>query len=367
MDEMVPLLKRLIQFRSVADRPDEISACADFIDGWLTDAGLSVNRMEVNGTPSLWVTPETDSAPVLFMAHFDVVPAEAELFDPREEGGRLYGRGAVDDKYAVALCLVLVRAWYQRLRAEGKGQGELPFGVLLTGDEETGGYDGAGAALKRISCDYCMALDGGDPGRLVVREKGIVRLNLTARGKGAHGARPWLGRNAIDTLLDDLVTVRRHFTETRADHWHRTLNIGRIEGGNSVNQVPNEARAKLDIRYTEADDPHALIEAIRSDVASEVEVVSVDNLFNGGEGPVTRYLARLAGNIEMVAEHASSDARFLNRTGTPGVIWGPQGNMSQHTEEEHVEIDTLFSLYETLNRFVDAVYKEQGEVALSAP
>lgn len=356
MDEMVPLLKRLIQFRSVADRPDEITACADFIERWMTEAGLTVNRMEVDGTPSLWVTPTADAAPVLLMAHFDVVPAEDELFTPREEGGRLYGRGAVDDKYAVALCMVLVKAWLDRLKVRGKGQEALPFGVLLTGDEETGGFNGAGEALKRVSCDYCVALDGGSPERLVVREKGIVRLNLTARGKGAHGARPWLGDNAIDTLLDDLMRVRRHFMETREDHWHRTLNIGCIQGGSAVNQVPGEARAKLDIRYTEADDPHTLIEAIRADVASEVEVVSVDTLFNGGDGPVTRYLAELAGNIEKVAEHASSDARFLNRTGTPGVIWGPQGNMSQHTDEEHVEIESLYSLYGVLDRFAEAVF-----------
>ncbi|VVS92243.1 M20 family metallopeptidase [Desulfoluna spongiiphila] len=359
MNEMVPLLKRLIQFCSVADRPDEITACADFIQGWLTEAGLSVNRMDVHGTPSLWVTPETDRAPVLFMAHFDVVPAGEDLFAPHEEGDRLYGRGAVDDKYAVALCMVLLRAWIRRLKTEGKGQESLPFGVLLTGDEEIGGYNGAGEALKRMSCDYCVALDGGSPERLVVREKGIVRLNLTARGKGAHGARPWLGENAIDTLLDDLVRVRRHFAQTREDHWHRTVNIGCIQGGSAVNQVPGDARAKLDIRYTEADDPHALIEAIRADVTSEVEVVSVDTLFNGGEGPVTRYLAALAGDIEQVAEHASSDARFLNRSGTPGVIWGPQGNMSQHTDEEHVEISSLFTLYGHLDRFVTAVFNKE--------
>ncbi|VVS92244.1 hypothetical protein [Desulfoluna spongiiphila] len=102
MNEMVPLLKRLIQFCSVADRPDEITACADFIQGWLTEAGLSVNRMDVHGTPSLWVTPETDRAPVLFMAHFDVVPAGEDLFAPHEEGDRpgapsvsRFGKGCV--------------------------------------------------------------------------------------------------------------------------------------------------------------------------------------------------------------------------------------------------------------------------------
>lgn len=360
--ELVPLLKRLIRFKTVDGASDEIKACADWIEAWLVDAGLSVQRMEKNGVPSIWVTPEPEKSPVLLMAHFDVVAADDALFEPREEDGKLYGRGSCDDKYAVALGMIMVRDWVNRLKAQGRSQADLPFGILLTGDEEVGGYNGACAALKKISCDYCMALDGGSPHKLVVKEKGILRLTLVAKGKSFHGARPWLGENAIDTLVDDIVKLRAHFPDRRDDHWNRTVNVGRIEGGSAVNQVPGEARAYLDIRFTEEDDIDALMEALRADLTSEVEVLSVDPLFNGGTGPVTQFLSKLAGDIEMGFEHGGSDARFLSEHNTPGVVWGAQCNMSLHTENEHVEIDSIEHVHGLLNRFFEAL--DSGELTL---
>ncbi|MCG8471450.1 MAG: M20/M25/M40 family metallo-hydrolase [Desulfobacterales bacterium] len=362
LDELVPLLEQLIRFKSVADRPDEIEACAHWIEAWFTNEGVTVHRMDHNGVPSLWVTPEADACPALIMAHFDVVEGDASLFEPRHAEGKLYGRGACDDKYAVALGMILVRDWVKRLRSEGKSQTDLPFGLLLTGDEEVGGYNGACEALKRIRCNYCMALDGGCTSKVVVKEKGILRVNLTAKGKSAHGARPWLGVNAIDRLMEDLMTLREIFPPQKEAAWHRTLTIGRIEGGSSVNQVPAEARAFLDIRFTEEDDAEKLVGQMRGCVQSELEVVSVDPVFDGGKGEVTRYLANLAGDIEMGGEHGGSDARFLMPYHIPGVIWGANGNMSHHTENEHVTLASIEVIHGVLNRFFEAIYK--GELVL---
>jgi len=61
-------------------------------------------------------------------------------------------------------------------------------------DEEIGGHDGAQAALAQLKADFAIALDGGNLRKIVVKEKGILRLKLISRGKTAHGARPWLGR-----------------------------------------------------------------------------------------------------------------------------------------------------------------------------
>ena len=89
------------------------------------------------------VLPKDGYAPVLLMSHLDVVAAGDELFTPREHNGKLYGRGSNDDKYAVALSLVLAKEHLGRLKAGGKGQADLPFGLLITSDEEIGGHYGA--------------------------------------------------------------------------------------------------------------------------------------------------------------------------------------------------------------------------------
>lgn len=355
MRELIELTKTLMTFRTMHSRPEEIRRCADFIESYLRNIPVTVQRMDCQGIPSLWVIPTKGRVPVLLMSHIDVVDAPEFLFEPQERDGRLYGRGSIDDKYAVALSMTLLKEHMQELAGQGVSQDALPFGILITGDEEVGGYRGARAALPHIPADFAIALDGGSFTEIIVKEKGIVRLRLTARGKTAHGARPWLGVNAIEILMEDLLAVKRLFAVETDDHWHRTMNIGIVRGGSSINQVPDMAEAHLDIRYTENDDPKALVEAVRCLVRSHVDVLEQEPLFFGeAAGPVETSM-RLVPEVRLGRAHGASDARFLSQFGIPGIVWGADGEQSQHAEDEHVIIDSLVQLYETLRRFLRLV------------
>ena len=112
MKELIELTKSLIRYPSVHGRPDQIHACADFIEDYLKSSGIVFQRFNFNNTPSILVLPENQFAPVVLMSHFDVVDGPDRLFSPWEENGCLYGRGSIDDKYAVALSLVLLEKPY---------------------------------------------------------------------------------------------------------------------------------------------------------------------------------------------------------------------------------------------------------------
>ena len=346
--EIIGLTKDLIRFPSTASQPAQRKACADFIAAWLAGCGLDPARTEHEGVECISAMPEPGRCRVLFMAHFDVVDAPERLFDPVEEGGRLYGRGAVDDKYAVAAAMVLMK----RQRERG---GLAPLGILLTGDEELGGRNGARRALENLSADFAIALDGGDPQSIVVLQKGVLRLALTARGKAAHGARPWLGANAVEALMADLTALTPLFPAGDGEHWHRTLNIGVVSGGTAVNMVPAEARALLDVRYTENDDPDALLASMRAAVTGEVELIRQDMMFKGGESPLFDQLLSHARGAKPAKAHGASDARFLSERGIPGVVWGAQGGGSQHSDGEYLEIASLGELLAMLTGFLDDV------------
>ncbi|SMC21013.1 succinyl-diaminopimelate desuccinylase [Desulfacinum hydrothermale DSM 13146] len=352
MRQVIELTKELIRFPSMHSRPEEIRRCADFIADYLDEAQVAYRRYDVEGIPSILVTPEAGRAPVLLMSHLDVVDAPEELFDPVEKDGRLYGRGAIDDKYAVALSLVMLRHHMERLRAEGKGQDALGFGVLITGDEEIGGYRGAREVLKDVRADLCVALDGGSVDEIVLKEKGILRLKLTAHGKTAHGARPWLGENAVEILMDDLRAIRPLFDLDAPDHWHRTLNLGWIRGGTSVNQVPDRAEAKLDIRYTEDDDPDRLAQEVTKRVRSQVEVLEREPLFFGQRTAHVDRLMELIPGLRLGQAHGASDARFLSSYGMAGIVWGADGENTQHSLDEHVVIESVDRLYRAIDRLV---------------
>jgi succinyl-diaminopimelate desuccinylase len=349
--DILELTQDLMRIPSMHSRPEEIMRCADFILNWCADNGITARKIEHNGTPSILVLPD-GPARLLLMTHFDVVDAPKELFVPRIDGDRLFGRGAIDDKYAVALSLILFRDRLRDLGTRGKNQTDMALGLLMTGDEETGGGNGAGHALGLVRADHALALDGGSPERIIIREKGVIDIRLTATGQAAHGARPWLGQNAIDIILKDYARMRELFPDQGGDHWRRTINFGRIQGGGSINQVPGTAQAWFNIRYTEADDPQTIVDAITDRVASAVEILDIIPVFASQPSSVTDSLLRLSPGAVLTREHGASDARYLMDHGIPGAIWGAQGFGSAHSAEECVSISSVEHITTTLHALV---------------
>ena len=98
----------------------------------------------------LMLSAHEDTVMVGDPATWSVEPLGGEVKD-----GRIYGRGACDDKYALAACLYLVKLMQE--------QGIiLPYDVVIAGysDEENGGGNGAIASGLRYPCDECISLDG---------------------------------------------------------------------------------------------------------------------------------------------------------------------------------------------------------------
>ena len=352
--EIVELTKDLIRFPSTRTRPEEIFNCARFIEKWFNRHDIPCSVIEHNGVPSVLALPQLERTPLLLMSHMDVVSASCELFEPVEKNGKLYGRGAIDDKYAAALSMVLLKNRIEKNRILRLDDNRLALGVLITGDEESSGYDGARHALSQITCDFCIALDGGNVETIVIKEKGVLRLKLVTTGKTSHGARPWLGINAIEKLMDDCRIVKSFFSGlTDPEHWHRTMNLSIINAGKSVNQVPDRAEALFDIRYTEKDDIDELVGRIQAAISGTATIEEREPLFISPGSPYLDRLLEQAPQTRTDIAHGASDARFLTQFDISGIVWGAEGNNSQHSKDEHVEIESIGRLYELLDRFVE--------------
>jgi succinyl-diaminopimelate desuccinylase len=353
--EILELTKRLISFPSTSSRPEEIHNCAVFIQQWLERHNIPYQRTDAGRTPSITVLPKPGYAPVLLMTHFDVVESDRQtLFTPEERDGRLFGRGAIDDKYGIALSLVLLREHLVQSQKSSRQASDLKFGLLLTGDEEMGGANGAKNASDSISTDFFLVIDGGSPGLIVTKEKGVISLELHARGEAAHAARPWLGRSAFDMLVEDYARIRTLFPAVADDAWHRTMVLTKCKAGNgSSNMVPEEARAMLDIRVTENDDADFLVSQIENMVTSGVTVHANEPVFMSGPSPYLDLLVDHSGGASVGYEHGASDARYFSAKDIPGAIWGADGEMSQHTNEERVVLSSLYHLYDRLDSYLN--------------
>ena len=147
--------------------------------------------------------------------------------------------------------------------------------------------------------------------------------------------------------------LKTNFELSAPDHWHRTLNFAWIQAGKVANQVPDYAEALFDIRYTENDDMEALFEKVKNEIKGELVVEKKEPLFEGGDTPYLDLLLEIAPDTEVGFEHGASDARFLSAHGIKGIVWGADGDLSQHSADEHINIDSLYKLYDLLGAFIN--------------
>jgi len=138
-------LEALVRIPSVSADPDraaDVRRCAEATAELFAAEGLDVQILTASGGAPAVVarSPAPEGAPtVLLYAHHDVQPIgnladwDSEPFEPTERDGRLYGRGAADDKAGIAAHLAA-------LRVHRAHRGALPVGVtvFVEGEEEVG-------------------------------------------------------------------------------------------------------------------------------------------------------------------------------------------------------------------------------------
>ncbi len=177
-------LERLVRIPSVSADPaaaQHMAQSARAVAALLTQAGLpDVEVLTAAGGQPAVVghRPGPPGAPtVLLYAHHDVQPPgdragwDSDPFQPAERHGRLYGRGAADDKAGIAVHLAA-------LRAHGE---KLPVGVtvLVEGEEEIGSptlNEFLGAYIDRLRADAVVFADATN------WTTGVPALTTTLRG-----------------------------------------------------------------------------------------------------------------------------------------------------------------------------------------
>jgi carboxypeptidase PM20D1 len=210
-------LAEAVRFRTVSLGPDEPVAdeALEGLRAYMTRVFPRVHRTvtrELVGGHSLlytWQGSDPELAPILLMAHMDVVPVEPETegawtqppFAGAVGDGFVWGRGTLDDKQTV---MALLEAAEHLI-----GDGFRPRRTVYFAfghDEEIGGGDGAakiaemlerrGVRLGFVLDEGSMVLDGlvarlEPPAALIgLSEKGYLSVELTVEAKGGHSSMP---------------------------------------------------------------------------------------------------------------------------------------------------------------------------------
>jgi glutamate carboxypeptidase len=200
----------------------------------------------------LRVTAFADSRekPIIILGHTDTVHPRGSLMQRpwRVEGNRAYGPGVFDMKANCALAIEVIRACV----ATGLSP-RRPVVLLLTCDEETGSRTGRQLveAEARRAHAVLVLEPPGTGGRVKTGRKGTGIFTIEARGRAAHaGLEPEKGASAILELARQ--TERLHALNGTAGDI--SVNVGVFHGGTLSNVVAAQARAEVDVRFSNADE-----------------------------------------------------------------------------------------------------------------
>jgi acetylornithine deacetylase/succinyl-diaminopimelate desuccinylase family protein len=370
--ELVDWLSRLVAARTENPPGNESLACA-VIEELVRPWGLASERHASQPGRDNLILRVGSGRPRLAVAiHTDVVPAGdgwgQDPFSVQEKDGRLYGRGASDDKGPLAAMLLVARE-LKRREADLTGQ------LLLTcvADEELGSTHGVEFLLAKghLQADMAIIPDAASHmEKVMVAEKGALFVQLTSLGTQAHGSRPEKGYNAIWPLVRVLELVREM---PRASVPHDllsppTMNLGVIQGGAAPNIVPARATARVDFRYLPGERAEDILEAIRGVITRvqeeepearlTVEVQSDQPPTEvARDSPLVRAIQQSAGEalgkVPAVAGMSGATvAKQFIAHGIPAVGFAPGDADAAHTANEYVETEELLAFAGVMLRVV---------------
>lgn len=331
----------------------------------------------VPGSPSLSEGGELQ----LWDVHQDTVAVEGmsvEPFGGELRDGRVYGRGACDDKGPMAAMIAaLTRV------AEQPAKGRRPTIVLAFPVNEECGFTGARAmcdlwrgdrqAEPRITGgtispaemfprppDLAIVAEPTDL-NVVVAHQGVVRWRCHAIGRAVHSSRPDEGVNAayamgrvahaIEEYQRDLARAKSHALSGKP-----AVCVTTIHGGVGINTVPDHVTITIDRRIGPGDSPAAAYADLVRYIAqhAQVGVARVDHdppfmkssgLSDANNGHVAEQLVQLVRDegreSSIVGAPYGTDAAAFCAAGVPTVVFGPGSVHQAHTADEFIEVAEL--------------------------
>ncbi|HHB12440.1 MAG TPA: acetylornithine deacetylase [Chromatiales bacterium] len=371
LPDTLELIRRLVRIPSVSSASPERDmsnrAVVDQLAEWLEALGWSVHVTPIAGRDdkvNLVARLGAGKDGLVLAGHTDTVPWDEGLwhFDPldvTEREGRLYGLGTADMKGFLALVV-------DALRDLDAAHLSRPVVVLATADEET---SMAGAhALREPLGRYCLV---GEPTGLVPvhRHKGILMEAITLHGRAGHSSDPAAGNSALEgmvALAQELLAYRDELQQT----WHDstfsvpepTLNLGRIQGGDSPNRICARCELELDLRLLPGMDPGRLRRALRERARciAEQRGLQIDftALFEGIPALETPRGSAFLGLVESLSGHRAATAAFgtegpfYQALGMETVVCGPGAIAQAHRPDEFLDWRQARQASELIRRLV---------------
>ena len=345
--DVVTLTAALCDIESVSGDEQQIS---DAIAAVLRPLGhLEVTR---DGRTIIARTNLGRTERVVLAGHMDTVP----LSDPpnlptRREGDNLVGRGTCDMKGGLAVQLRLAAELSEPTR-------DITY-VFYDCEEIEIERNGLARVSRNspelLQADFAVLLEPTD-GAVEGGCKGTLRVDVTAKGKAAHSARPWNGHNAIHeaaTILGRLVAYEPQTVEVDGLDYHEALNAVGIRGGIAGNIIPDECVVTVNYRFAPNKSGEQALAHVSElfDGYAVVLTDSVDGARPGLQLPAARAFVD-ALEVPVRAKEGWTDVALFTRLSIPAVNFGPGDPNWAHHDLEHCPVQQLVDAEAALLRWL---------------
>lgn len=234
-----------IRICSIPASPFGERARAEYFREKFLALGLSEVEIDEEGNCLGLLRGNSPAPLVVVSAHLDTVFAPDTDFTIARSGDRLLAPGIADDGCGLAALIAIAEA----IQAEKiRTQGSILF-VATVGEEGEGNLRGVRHLLTRgrwtSKVDAFLSFDGPGLDRITNRALGSRRYRVEITGPGGHSWGDFGLPNPVHAL-GRAVSKLAGYPLPREPR--TTFNVGRIEGGATVNAIPERAAMDVDLR-----------------------------------------------------------------------------------------------------------------------
>ena len=384
-----------IQIQQIAAPTFHESERAEFVRSLFEQEGLEDVEIDTTGNLygrlsnvegvalSLSKGQRSNVKPLIISAHLDTVfPFEMDL-SVRREDDKVHGIGIGDNSLGVAALIGLVwmlkegRFDYAGLDTSEKNNRSTrpsPLSATITDiwfvanvcEEGLGDLNGMKAVVDRFGADVLayLVLEGMALGHVYHKAVGVKRYRITAR---THGGHSWSDYGQPSAVLELSKLIVQLSLLTLPSHPRTTMNVGKVNGGTSINVIPAEAWMELDLRSEGQAELAELVEGVeklieaadKPGVRFEADAIGARP---AGEISADHPIIKLAQaclheqGLDAVLTSGSTDANIPLSKGYPALVLGVTKGGGAHTKNEFIETGPIEKGMEQLVNFIAKVW-----------
>src|SRR5215472_17276635 len=204
--------------------------------------------------------PDLSQPMVGVSAHLDTVFPLGTRLETHEDGTRLYGAGISDNAAGIVALLAVASALK---RAQLRPGANVVF-IGNVGEEGEGNLRGMRHIFAtppwKDAIHSLLVVDGAGTDTYVTQALGSRRFEVSFRGPGGHS---WSDFGVPNPIVLLSRALSRFSQVTVPDSPRTTFNIGMVQGGTSVNSIPETATARVDLRSASMEELHKLEDRLR--------------------------------------------------------------------------------------------------------